>query len=50
MFSLGTAVALTALLVKDTSGDTGLSPVLGWIGMTPCLAGLFAVVSLLRRS
>lgn len=40
MFALGTSVALTALLVKDTSGDTGLPPLLGWIGVLPCLAGL----------
>lgn len=50
MFVLGTSVALTALLVKDTSGDTGLAPLLGWIGMLPCLAGLGAVTILWRRS
>lgn len=40
MLALGASVALTALLVKDTSGDTGLAPLLGWVGMLPCLAGL----------
>jgi hypothetical protein len=50
MFVLGTSVALTALLVKDTSGDTGLAPLLGWIGIAPCLAGLAAVTTLWRGS
>ncbi|MEU8248888.1 hypothetical protein [Nonomuraea sp. NPDC048916] len=50
MFALGTSVALTGLFVKDTSGDTGLAPLLGWIGMAPCLAGLVAVAMLWRRS
>ncbi len=47
---LGTAVALSDLLVKDTSGDTGLPPLLGWAGMLPVLAGLLAVTLLWRRS
>jgi hypothetical protein len=46
MFALGTAIALTNLLIKDTSGDTGLPPLLGWAGVLPCLAGLLAVVLL----
>jgi hypothetical protein len=50
MFGLGTAVALFDLLVKDTSGDTGLPLLLGWVGLLPCLAGLLAVVLLWRRS
>jgi hypothetical protein len=50
MFALGTGIALFDLLVKDTSGDTGLPPLLGWIGMLPCLAGLLAVTQLWRRS
>lgn len=49
MFLLGTATALTALLVKDTSGDTGLPPLLSSIGLMPCLAGLAAVTTLWRR-
>jgi hypothetical protein len=36
------------LLVKDTSGDTGLPPLLGWTGMAPCLAGLLALALLWR--
>ena len=50
MFVLGTGIALIDLLIKDTSGDTGLPPLLGWAGMLPCLAGLLAVVLLWRRS
>ena len=48
-FALGTSVALTALLTRDTSGDVGLAPVLGWIGMAPCLVGLVAVTMLWRK-
>jgi hypothetical protein len=48
LFVLGTSIALTDLLIRDTSGDTGLPP--GWVGMLPCLAGLFAVTLLWRRS
>ena len=50
MFALGTGISLFDLLVRDTSGDTGLPPLLGWIGMLPCLAGLLAVTLLWRRS
>jgi predicted permease len=48
MFAVGTSIALTLLLVKDTSGATGLPPLLGWLGVTPCLAGLAAVAILWR--
>ena len=50
LFALGTGIAVIDLLVKDTSGDTGLPPLLGWAGMLPCLAGLLAVTLLWRRS
>lgn len=43
LFVLGTLVALTALLTKDTSGETGLAPLLGWIGLLPSVAGAWAV-------
>jgi hypothetical protein len=43
------AVALTDLLIKDTSGDTGLPPLVGWTGVLPCFAGLLAVALLWRR-
>ena len=49
MFVLGTGIALIDLLVKDTSGETGLPPLLGWAGLVPCLAGLLAVTLLWRR-
>jgi hypothetical protein len=48
IFTIATAVALTLLLIRDTSGDTGLPPALGWIGVLPSGAGL-AAVGLLRR-
>jgi hypothetical protein len=50
VFALGAGVALFNLLVKDTSGDTGLPPLLGWIGMLPCLAGLLTVTLLWKGS
>ena len=46
MFVLGTGIAAFDLLIKDTSGDTGLPSMLGWVGMLPCLAGLLAVTLL----
>jgi hypothetical protein len=49
-FALGTAVALIGLLIRDTSGDTGLPPLLGLVGMLSCLAGLVAVTLLWKRS
>lgn len=49
MFALGTSVALIDLLIRDTSGDTGLSALLGWVGILPCLPGLLAVTLLWRR-
>ena len=50
MFVLGTCVAVIDLLIKDNSGDIGLAPMLGWIGMLPSLAGLVAVGLLWRPS
>jgi hypothetical protein len=49
MFALATSIALFDLLVKDTSGDTGLPPLLGWVGLLPCLAGLLAVTLLFKK-
>jgi hypothetical protein len=49
MLALGTGIALIDLLVKDTSGDTGLSSLLGWVGLLPCLPGLVAVTLLWTR-
>jgi hypothetical protein len=50
VFALATGIALFDLLVKDTSGDTGLPPLLGWVGLLPCLTGLLAVMLLWRRA
>lgn len=50
LLALGVCIALFNLTVKDTSGDTGLPPLLGWVGTLPCLAGLLAVTLLWRRS
>ncbi|MGW1060614.1 hypothetical protein [Micromonospora rubida] len=44
--ALCTAAIVIALfngLVRDTSGDTGLPPQLGWLGVVPCLVGILAV-------
>ncbi|HEY3503801.1 MAG TPA: hypothetical protein VGN37_13580 [Actinocatenispora sp.] len=49
LFAVGTSVALFDLLVRDTSGDTGLPPLLGWLGLLPCLAGIAALALLWRR-
>lgn len=49
MFAAGTGLALAALLTRDTSGEVGLAPLLGWIGMLPSLAGLAAVGMLWAR-
>lgn len=48
-FALGASIAVFNLLIKDTSGDTGLPPLLGWAGMLPSLAGLAAVVLVWRK-
>lgn len=34
---------IPALLSHDSSGEVGVAPLLGWIGMLPPLAGLAAV-------
>lgn len=46
----GGGVALFNLLVRDTSGDTGLPPLLGLTGLLPVVAGVVAVVLLWRPS
>jgi hypothetical protein len=46
---MATSVALTDLLIRDTSGDTGLPRLLGWVGILPYLPGLLAVTMLWRR-
>jgi len=49
LFIVGTSVALLDLLVRDTSGATGLPPLLGWVGILPSLPGLIAVTLLWTR-
>lgn len=46
----GTSVALFNLLIRDTSGDTGLPALLGWTGLLPSIAGLVVVIMLWRRT
>jgi hypothetical protein len=46
---LALGVALAGLTVRDTSGDVGLAPALGWAQLAPCAVGLVAVVLLWRR-
>lgn len=46
---LAVAVALAGLTVRDTSGDVGLAPALGWAQLLPCAVGLVAVTLLWRR-
>ncbi len=41
----GLCVAVAALTVRDTSGDVGLAPLLGWLLVLPCVPGLAAVAS-----
>lgn len=48
LFTVGFAIALTDLTIRDTSGDTGLPPLFGWAGMLPSLAGVVAVAVLWR--
>jgi hypothetical protein len=50
LFVVGTVIALFDLLVRDTSGDTGLPAMLGLAGLVPSLAGLALVIMLWRRS
>jgi hypothetical protein len=46
---LATVVTLIDLFIKDTSGDTGLPHLFGWVGLLPCLPGLLAVTLMWRR-
>jgi hypothetical protein len=47
--AIGLMVALTAMFVRDTSGDTGLPLPMSAIQLLPCLAGAIAVALLLPR-
>ncbi|GAB3919233.1 hypothetical protein GCM10011575_29760 [Microlunatus endophyticus] len=45
----GIGIGLFNLLIRDTSGDTGLPALIGWVGLVPSLAGLAVVILLWRR-
>jgi len=49
-FLAGGSVALFNLLVRDTSGDTGLPALLGVTGLLPAVAGAVAVALLWRHT
>lgn len=45
-FLVAICIAVTDVLIKDTSGDTGLPPHIAWAGILPCVPGLFVVIVL----
>ncbi|MEV4108353.1 hypothetical protein [Nonomuraea sp. NPDC049695] len=49
LLAVAICVALAALTVQDTNGEVGLAPLLGWLQVLPCAAGLATVVLLWRR-
>ncbi|GAA3262439.1 hypothetical protein [Nonomuraea helvata] len=49
LLAIAICVAFAALTVRDTNGEVGLAPLLGWLQVLPCAAGLAAVVLLWRR-
>ncbi|WP_101790809.1 hypothetical protein [Nonomuraea indica] len=49
LLAIAACLAVAALTVRDTSGDVGLAPLLGWLLVLPCVPGLAAVV-LWRRA
>jgi hypothetical protein len=49
IFFAAVAINTFNLLVKDTSGDTGLPRALGWLGLLPCLPGLISLAVLRGR-
>ncbi|MFG2039442.1 hypothetical protein [Dactylosporangium sp. NPDC048998] len=50
VFAIAACLALMAVTVKDTSGEVGLAPLLGWLQVLPCIPGLAAVALLWRRA
>ncbi|MER6952238.1 hypothetical protein ABT294_50340 [Nonomuraea sp. NPDC000554] len=50
LLAIAVTFALVALTVRDSSGDVGLAPLLGWLQVLPCVAGLVAVPLLWRRT
>lgn len=49
LFVIGTSIALVNLLIRDTSGETGLPALIGWVGLLPSVARLVVVIMLWRR-
>jgi uncharacterized BrkB/YihY/UPF0761 family membrane protein len=49
IFVAAVSVALSGLMITDTSGEVGLAPILGWFLTLPCIAGLVAVIQLWRK-
>lgn len=45
LFLIGTSIAVLDLLVKDTSGSTGIAPLHGWLGVLPCVPGCVAAIA-----
>ncbi|TYQ01508.1 UNVERIFIED_ORG: EmrB/QacA subfamily drug resistance transporter [Gordonia westfalica J30] len=49
LFAAALLVAVTLIFIKDTSGEVGLAPAVGWLQVLPCIAGLVAVLTIWRR-
>jgi len=49
-FLVGTALAVFDLVVRDTSGDTGLPLSVGLVGLLPSVVGMIAVLALWKHS
>ncbi len=47
---IAVVLALAGLTISDTSGEVGLAPLLAWLQLLPCVAGLAAVVLFWRKS
>lgn len=50
LWATGVSIAVFNLVIRDTSGDTGLPPLLSSLGLLPCLAGVLAVGALWKRA
>jgi hypothetical protein len=50
MYAGAVLTVVATILPYAASGDPGLPPSLGWVGVLPCMAGLLAVIALWRRS
>ncbi|MEU5941363.1 hypothetical protein ABZ807_19755 [Micromonospora sp. NPDC047548] len=50
IFAIAACAAIAAATTKDTSGEVGLAPLLGWLQVLPSVPGLAAVVLLWRRA